>query len=251
MLQTATHMDNPNLALLLADLQRAGVTDIVAEDEFTYFNADPIAKVVKPAVGKELTAELQVERPVPVQQGNVEKVVSKTVESVSAKVASSPVKTKKTNPDDHVWSIEGGEKVTVIVGTLAEKGQIPLTDDEMILFEKMLGCIDVKMTDVNFVALKEETENGSIAKPDIPGIKTKLEEEISTKNANNVLLVGVEVCSILTGNMLSKVRNMDDIKICEKAASALYHPKILLKQPAFKRAAWQDLLNFQKQLGNF
>lgn len=233
--ETVQHLES--LQVLLQDLERAGVSDVVSDDSFDFCDDSFDTKV------------LAYKAPAPVVAVSAQSA-SGVVSSVADKLSAAPKKEKPFKIDDFVWEFGEQKDLLVILSTDEKKGSAPLSDMATSLFTKMLAAIDLKMEDVSFLALKGTDATG---KPhnskNSSKLKSHVENMVEKAKPQAVLVVGQESGRTLFGENLSALRKQD-ISCGGVVSVALPHPQMLLKQPALKRMAWQDLLKFKSCIGD-
>lgn len=218
----------------LADLQRSGVSDVVCDDVFD-FSSSKLGDV------KHLTFKVS-------QQIQIDRQ-AQTQEVVQNAAAQLDVKKPKEVPfavGDYVWSAAESHEALVLISTPFSKGEEPLSAEASRLFEKMLTAIDLSSDKVAWLMIKDENASGKPHKSaNAAKIKEKVQSLLAESASKHILLVGQSCGKILFGENLSALRKKD-VELSGKRAVALCHPNMLLKQPALKRMAWQDLLKFKE-----
>lgn len=237
------------VALVLDDLARAGVTDLVGETPRT---AGPLANPFHGAdapqrAAPQAPAATRDDKPVPAprpQQGKP------AITPAAAPVAAVQVDVAACLQ----WLPAAGAKLVVIThfGCLPGTAPaLPLSTEEGVLFSAMLKAIGFDMACVSWLVL-----TGPLAAlgAQPPGVGKAIETLLAANAATTpVLAIGQQALSAAFGRQSSlhmvREAGAETLNTPTTApAGATYHPQVLLEQPLLKRQAWADLLSFQQRL---
>lgn len=226
------------IAIVLADLQRAGVTDVMGSTPFNWFSAPPKPQAKpKQAQPKTPLAQLTAPKTTPKQ-----KVI--TVEPV----ARIPTLTAET----HVWThtVERPTAHILTGGLPAQFGQLPFTDEEQILLQSMLASIALSLTTTATKALRV-TDDTQLPYP----IEALLPLQKACKNTASssqkypLVIFGQVAARVFTGQAEATLTDLREAAQAgqydaEHPTIITYHPRTLLKQPALKQLVWHDFCSY-------
>ncbi|MFZ2620806.1 MAG: hypothetical protein WAX89_08045 [Alphaproteobacteria bacterium] len=235
------------LAVALADLQRCGVTDIVGNTAISWFDAAPL--------GKDFNKAPAAPAPAARATAAVAPAVAKPIHVSAAKPKMAPVKVmpaEDTPIAPRLWWV--GDAATapavVVLGATAAHAQSgwPLSAEEKELLGNMLKAIGL---DIHTVACLAVTVADAAETPytatQLAPLNAVVAKELAAPRPT--LLFGPVVAQLATGKdvPLAQLRTMAATQplLAGRVTGVTYHPRTLLKQPTFKRMAWQDLLAFQ------
>jgi DNA polymerase len=201
-------------AAVLADLVRAGVTDVVGENPFAW---------QQPSAGtKPAAAEMPQPNP-------------------STKVAAK------------LWLTGTPAQLLILTGALEkDEGASPFTQKEEQLLTNMLASIAVDRSHVGILAVAVADKHGTAFAQEVKEkLVTPVQQEIKKLTSPALLALGQVAAWFATGQdqPLGDARDQAQAGAFAQpqALGITYHPRTLLKQPLLKRLAWQDLLAFQAQ----
>lgn len=221
----------------LSDLSRAGVTDVAGFEAFDFCSSS--IEDSKPLV-MQISQQTSVSR-----SESTQKVVQNAVAQLSAQPQKEEPKSEPFALDHHVWQKGENNPVMIVISTPSHHTQPALSPEASSLFEKMLSAIGLSVEEVTLLAVKDEDSRGKPHKAaNAKLIAEKVKDLIGSDSCEQILMVGQSCAKILFSESLSALRKQQN-SISEKPVVALVHPQMLLKQPALKRMAWQDLLKFQ------
>tara|TARA_R110000868_G_scaffold262401_2_gene521034 strand:- start:16888 stop:17571 length:684 start_codon:yes stop_codon:yes gene_type:complete len=224
------HNHNP-LQVLLGDMHRAGLTDVVSDMPFDFTNGKIRAPFEVPS------SPMPISVPDPVQLPQ-EKNVQKEIKSQSAEKTS-----ESRSVDDLLWSFgEKNSKVQVVLSSSLDKGVNPLSESAKILFVKMLAAIGIEEDKITYFVFSNA---GSFNKAET---KTALHALENRGESGRLIFVGEEATKLTFGAGILKTR-LNQNEFAGKKCGVLMHPDSLLAQPLLKKIAWQDLLKFKEILG--
>jgi hypothetical protein len=225
-------MDRSPLSVLLEDFQRAGISDIVASENYDMRTAkiqalSTLSTAIKQgednAVGDEMIAL----------------GVALTQAKEDLKNSNNKSKSEKiTEPEDiSVWAF-GMEnpQIAVLISADVAKETAPLIGKEQQLFAKMMSSIELGAPDVVFLVMQEQVKLSDSGRE---SVQNKLSSLISEHSPKGLLVVGRTMQEVVKSNEFS---NLTSFK--------LEHPATLLSHPSLKRGAWQTLLELKIVLNN-
>ena len=240
-----------NLEILLTDLVNSGVTDIVAESEADFFTkkdsftplatAKTVAQPASPQVQSNPQATTNLVDAIKERQAT-------TAESFSTKEVKSNI---KINPEELFFLQKSTEEdqPLIAVGTKwANFNSIEeaLGKQEHTLLSNMLKAINLDINKVNLILISGFDKRGiEITKTNIEPLQNATKQAISDISFNKALVLGKWAADIMCGRKISPSDLKENsIEIAEKPATLTHSPHILIKQPLFKRKAWEMLLKF-------
>jgi DNA polymerase len=201
---------------LLADLVRAGVTDVVAEVPFAWKKS-----------------------PVSIKKSNAKP-------DSSPSPSPSPAQAK-------LWLTGTPTRLLILTGALEkDEGALPFTPQEDQLLTNMLAAIGIDRADVGVLAIAVADKHGTAFAQDIKEQLIKpTQEHMKKQNAPALLALGQVAAWFAQGQDLPLGDARDQAQAGafsrRQPVGVTYHPRTLLRQPLLKRLAWQDLLAFQAQ----
>lgn len=224
------------LEVVLSDLHQSGVTDVVAENPFDFFDV----KILNPFEGSSAAlvqshkSQTDASRPHSSSASEVTKTSKATKEEVDAP--------HLRDINELVWSFGSANAyVQIVVSSTAEKGDHPLSLSAKVLFEKMLQAIGIKETQVSYIVLNRADKFSSAEKVQVKNIVNSFAE------SSYKLFVGEDAVKCLFDQSLIRKRQME-MSYEGKPCGLVMHPESLMTQPALKKLAWQDLLKFQSMM---
>lgn len=229
------------LQVILSDMHRAGVTDVVGETAFN-FSKDKIKPPFAEVLSVQIPASIK-----PQKTAKTAKTVEATITAITPKknaMATIEVsKTVKARPVDALlWSF--GKKnaaVQIILSSSLDKGIHPLSEKAQALFVKMLASININESEVLYRVLSSADKFSKTEK------KTALTELSNQSEGTKSIFIGEEATQLIFDAGILKTRQKENT-FTGKACGILMHPESLLAQPLLKKIAWQDLLKFESTM---
>lgn len=217
-------MQQSPLQILLHDMHMAGISDVVSESTFQFYNE----KIENPFLEKDIEAQQQ---PTSIQ-----------ITTTSTKQSEKDTD-KAKSIDDLVWQFgKASAQVKVVISSHADKGVHPLSEKAKMLFIKMLKAINIQESDISYIVLSQADKYSNLDKKTVKISLADL-DEMSFK-----LFVGEEAVQCAMGETLIRFRQKEDLFYQNKPCGAVIHPESLLAQPALKKLAWLDLLKFSTSI---
>ena len=229
------------LAILLEDLQRAGVTDLAGDAVFDMRAAKihPLHELAsaqkqeeESAKGSDMQALTSaLKNKTPAVAVDVSDDDGASAPSSLSKSTSTAVKAEKPL----VWAFGMEEpRIAVLISADVAKETAPLTGNAQKLFAKMMQAIELGAPDVIFFVMQEV---GHLPDAYEAHVKDEMRTLIEQYKPQSLLVIGRAMQKMIS-----------DTAFCDKPCVALEHPATLLAHPAFKRKAWQALLTFKQTL---
>lgn len=218
------------LAVLLSDMQRAGITDVVHENPFNFTEG----KIVSPFAE---TPSIQV-----ISSTKKEEIKTEAPASTAVEIKDTNKAFSKREIADLVWSFgDKNSAIQVVLSSSMEKGVHPLSVEAKGLFVKMLKAIDIEESEVSYFVLAGAD---TFSKSEVAMAHESLEQ---TREGAVFMFVGEEATQLAFKEGVLKARKKKT-EFTDKLCGVLMHPEALLTQPSFKKIAWQDLLRFKSLL---
>jgi DNA polymerase len=113
------------------------------------------------------------------------------------------------------------------------------------LFDAMLAAIGLARRDIRLASIAlTRPPAGRIEGADSGYLVDMARHHTAIARPQNILLLGQQSCALLTGEGVSADgvgQRQINHSGANTAASAIHHPRLLLKQPLLKRSAWTAL----------
>ena len=221
------------VAAILADLQRAGVTDIVSNTPFNWFEAPK--KVQQQTPPKPVTAKTKpAPRPQPAPK---QKIIEATPKE----------EIPTLTPQTHMWDHTVTEATAHILtgGLPTQKECFPFTEEEATLLSNMLQSIGFTTQATSTTAIQVADTD------DIPYPMTALMPLSKAYKAPEIPLIifGQVAARVFTGQQEASLTDLREAAQAGKFDQhshviITYHPRTLLKQPALKQLVWHDFCSY-------
>lgn len=141
-----------------------------------------------------------------------------------------------------VWTIgDGGGVVVVTLADVRKLGQMPFAGDENILFKNMLTAVGISEVS-GWAVLGQAMELAN------PAMTNDLRAAVAGLKPSRILILG----GAMLGTLLGEAANVNGWQAARPVwegvkapVGVTFPPLMLLKQPAYKRSAWEHLLAWQ------
>ncbi len=218
---------------LLQDLLQAGVTDVLTEDHTSW---QPVP----------VPASVPQTQPTPLEQPVAIAKPTATQSKPKAPAKPKPQSVAASTEPAHIWQVGQGTRLTIITGAeyALQDSPYPFASEELALLEKMLGALKISLTDTTKIAVAvTDAQGGMLAPQSLQAATEKLNTMVAATQGP-LLLFGQKVAQLLLPQQqgtLQQLRQGNLHTVANRSACVSYHPRLLLKQAAYKRPAWDDL----------
>lgn len=228
-----------SVAVFLDDLQRSGVTEMVADVPYDWF-AEPVKK--QPAAPAAQAAPAPAQKAAPVVR------LSEVKPAASA---------QEKDVDIHDWlqlQAEAGSLLFVVPDEGLNANGQPLSQAENDLLCKIIRAAGLENTPIGWLRLQHDAADPA---PLAPAVQQKLNAAVvqmmqKVSPCGVVLLGGTAVRSIFGRGVTMDEARTQALALPEQlesiAVQASYHPAALLQEPLLKRDVWQDWLSLVSKL---